>query len=132
MYIFTLIMFVLPVSLLSGAWFSWARASDPTKTETKKYPEWRKRSEIVALILAIAATLFNLISWLSWFHNGGSPHGMTPPPGLWMTTGKASFYALIVAFGLIGFATGKRRWLLIGWGAAVIVVEVMISTAEMD
>jgi hypothetical protein len=132
MYIVTLILFVLPVSLLSGAWFSWARASDPAKTKTKKYPGWRKRCEMGALILAIAATVFNLVSWFSWFHNGGSPHGMTPPRGLWRPAGLAAFCALISALTLAGFATGKRWWLLIGWGAAVIVVEVMISIAEMD
>jgi len=132
MYILTLIMFVLPVSLLTAAWFSWARASDSAKNETKKYPGWRKRCEIAALILAIAATVFNLVSWFSWFHNGGSPHGMTPPLGLWKPTGLAAFCAMISALTLAGFATGKRRWLLMGWGAAVIVVEVMISIAEMD
>jgi hypothetical protein len=132
MYILTLIMFVLPISLLSAAWFSWARAGDPTKTETKEYARWRKRCELAALILAIAATLFNLVSWLSWFHNGGSPHGMTPPLGLWRPAGLAAFCALISAVTLAGFATGKTRWLLMGWGAAVIVVEVIISIAEMD
>jgi len=132
MYIFTLILFVLPVSLLSGAWFSWVKADDPAKTGTTKYPGWRRRCEIAALILAIAATVFNLVSWFSWFHNGGSPHGMTPPLGLWKPAGRAAFCALIAALTLAGFASGKRRWLLMGWAAAVIVVEVMISIAEMD
>src|ERR1700737_1050673 len=127
MYIFTLILFVLPVSLLSGAWFSWARAFDPAKTQIKKYPEWRKGCEMGALLLATAATVFNLVSWFSWFHNGGSPHGMTPPLGVWKPAGLAAFGALISALTLAGFASGKRRWLLMGWGAGVIVVEIIMS-----
>jgi hypothetical protein len=132
MYTFTLIMFVLPISLLTAAWFSWVRAASPAQNGPRKYPLWRKRCEIAALILAIAATVFNLISWFSWFHNGGSPHGMTPPLGLWRPAGLAALCALISALTLAGFATGKRRWLLMGWGAAVIVVEIMMSVAEAD
>ncbi len=87
---------------------------------------------IGALILAMAATFLNLVSWFSWFHNGGSPHGMCPPLGLWKPTGRAAFYAFIAAMVLTVFATGKRRWFLAGCGAALIVTEFIISAAEMD
>ncbi len=46
MYNVTLVMFVLPVSLLSAAWFSSAKPSDPEKTDAKKYPRWRKHCEL--------------------------------------------------------------------------------------
>jgi hypothetical protein len=128
----TLVLFVFPVSLLSAAWFSWAKPSDPEKTDAKRYPRWRKHCELAALILAMVATFSDLVFWLSWFHNGGSPHGMTPSPGLWRIAGRAGFYALITTVLLAVFTTGKRRWLLFSWGVALFVVGLMISIAEMD
>jgi hypothetical protein len=132
MYIVTLVLFAIPVSLLSAAWFNWSRPSDPEKTDAKKYPRWREHCELAALILAMVATFLNLISWLSWFHNGGSPHGMCPPLGLWKPTGRAAFPAFIAAMVLTIFATGKIRWLVAGCGAALVVAECMISALEMD
>lgn len=132
MYIVTLVLFVLPVSLLSAAWLSWARVPDSTESDAKKYPRWRKHCELAALTLVMAATFLNLISWFSWFQNGGSPHGMCPPLGLWKPTGRAAFYAFIASMVLAVFATGKRRWLVAGCGAALIVVEFVISLAELD
>jgi hypothetical protein len=132
MYVLTLIAFALLASLLSGAWFSWAKASHTTETYTRKYAPWRKHCELAALILAILASVLYLISWLSWFHNGGSPHGMTPPLGIWKPVGQASYCALIATLVLALFATGKRRWLLVSWAVAFVIVEVLLSIAEMD
>ena len=132
MYVLTSILFALLLSLISGAWFSWAKASHPTESDTRKYSPWRKRCELAALILAVLTTVLNLVSWLSWFHNGGSPHGMTPPLGLWRPAGQAGFWSLIATVVLAVFATGKRRWLLLSWGVAFVVVEYMLSLAEMD
>jgi hypothetical protein len=84
------------------------------------------------LILAVLATVLYLISWLSWFHNGGSPHGMTPPLGIWAPAGRVSYCALIATIVLTLFATGRRRWLLVSWAVVFVFVEALLSIAEMD
>jgi hypothetical protein len=132
MYIFTIITFAIPAALLAAAWLNRIKPTQPTEENPSHYPAWRKRCELAALILATAATICNFVSWLSWFHNGGSPHGMTPPSGLWQPIGRAAFYAWIAAIPLSAAAIHKRRALLLGWSVASIVVQVMVSVFEMD
>lgn len=133
MYVVTLVLFVLPVSLLLAALGNWTRPSDSAQSShSKDYPAYRLYSEKAALILAVAATALELTFWFSWFHNGGSPHGLMPSPGLWTTVGRAGFYMLIATMILGLFATGKRRWLVLGWGVSLFLMVVMVGMLDRD
>jgi hypothetical protein len=73
-----------------------------------------------------------MIDMFSWFHNGGSPHGMGPGPGLWIKFGPLSLKLEISAFVAGIFGIGKGRWLLLGVGPSLFLVQTMLLVLEMD
>ena len=79
MYVATLILFLIPSSIL---WLAWRRTFNTRNPPTRQ--DWRSRCLEAGLIIATFATLTTIGFDLSWTHNGGSPHGMIPRPGLWM------------------------------------------------
>ncbi len=79
----TAMLFLLPFSLLCATSIRWARTP---REETP--PRWRTYAGACALVGAACATLLTLFFFFSWFQSGGSPHGMTPAPGLWRVLGE--------------------------------------------
>jgi hypothetical protein len=68
---------------------------------------WRAYSIVASLIAASSTTLVEIGLVVSWFHNGGSPHGMAPSPGLWKTLGPIFRCTMIASVALAVF--GKKE-----------------------
>src|SRR5262249_31530341 len=103
MFIVTLVLVLLPCSLLRAAWRRYIRNAVATPT-----PGWRMLCGNAALVLAICSMLLELVFYYSWFHNGGSPHGMMPAPGIWKFVGRIAFWAFVAS--LVFTVLGKGKW----------------------
>jgi len=127
MFIVTVLLFLLPSSLLWAA----RRRYSQSKIETPT-PNWRKYSSIAALILAVCSMLLELVFFYSWFRNGGSPHGLMPSRGIWKSVGPLSFWALVASLSLSVLGKGRWRLLMPAWAAACLFVDYLIFMLEMD
>ena len=76
MYIVSAVL-LFPACVLLGLAWSHKIKSGQVATESR----WREYSMAASLIAASCATLSEIGFVVSWFHNGGSPHGMEPSPG---------------------------------------------------
>jgi len=126
-FIVTLVLFLLPSSLL---WVAWRR-SVRSASEAPP-PRWRAYCGKAALILAVCSMLLELAFFYSWFHNGGSPHGMMPSPGLWKLIGRVPAWTLVASVVLSGFGKGKWRLFIPAWATAFVFVVYLIFALEMD
>ena len=121
MLIATLVLFLLPCSIL---WIAWRR-SVAIGSEINS-PSWRMHRGKAALILAGVSTLLELVFFFSWFHNGGSPHGMMPSPGIWKVVGRVSALVLVGSVILSAFGKGKLRLLILGWAGSLVLVAYLL------
>src|SRR5258708_30596708 len=80
MYVMTVILFLIPFSILGIA-----SRDELRRNKTAAQPDWRSYCLRLALISGILATLTAMSFWLSWTYSGGSPHGMMPAAGPWLT-----------------------------------------------
>ena len=127
MYIVSAVLLFPACTLL---WLAWRN-----KIKNGHVPNesrWRAFSMVASLISASCATLLEIGFVVSWFHNGGSPHGMEPSPGLWRTLGPIFRYTLIASVALAVFGKGKPRMYVLGWTAAILVGITLIFMLEMD
>ena len=95
-------------------------------------PGWRMLCGKAALILAICSMLLELVFYYSWFHNGGSPHGLMPSPGIWKFVGRIAFWTFAVSLIFTVLGKGKWRIFIPIWAVAYGFVVYMISMLEMD
>jgi hypothetical protein len=95
-------------------------------------PSWRTYSLYAALTAASFSTLAIVGFFVSWFHNGGSPHGLTPSPGVWKSLGRIFSWTLGTSVLLAICGKGKTRLLVLGWSAAAIVATALVFMLEMD
>ena len=79
MYAATVILFLIPLSILSVAW-----RGSVVSAEDVEQQDWRSRCLKAALVVAAFATVIAMAFSLSFTRSGGSPHGLMPPPGLWL------------------------------------------------
>jgi|ERR1700687_4642517 len=127
MYVVVAVLFILPSALLGAAWKNGLRIG-----EDSSRPNWRRYSLYAALTVASCSTLASLGFFVSWFHNGGSPHGLSPSPGLWKSLGPIFTWTLVTSVLLAILGKGKPRFLVLGWAAAVVVAMALIFMLEMD
>jgi hypothetical protein len=127
MYVVVGLLFIVPSALLGAAWRSVLRVG-----EESSRPDWRTYSLYAALTAASCSTLASAGFFLSWFHNGGSPHGLTPSPGLWKSLGPIFRWTFVTSVLLAISGKGKPRFLVLGWAAAVVVAMAMVFMLEMD
>jgi hypothetical protein len=127
MFIVAGVFFLLPCSLLVAAWKCVLEQGQQWSQR-----DWRAYSLKTALIVASCATLANICFFISWFSNGGSPHGMLPTPGLWKSLGPISTWTLVTSVLLATLGKGKIRFLMLGWAGATVFAEAMIFMLEMD
>jgi hypothetical protein len=85
-----------------------------------------------ALILAICSTLLELVFFYSWFHNGGSPHGLMLSPGIWKIVGRVSFWTFVASVAVALFGKGRWRIVISAWALSLPVVAWLIFALEMD
>jgi hypothetical protein len=122
-----MVLFLLPGSLLVTAWRRSARrASEGT------FQSCRMSCGTAALVIASCATLLELAFFFSWFHNGGSPHGMTPSPGAWKVLGRLAFWTALLSIVLVAFGKGRWRLMFLAWAVALPLVASAIFMLEMD
>jgi hypothetical protein len=126
-FIVTVVLFLLPSSLLWAAWRRYIRSIADTPTRS-----WRTYCGKAALILAICSMLLELVFYYSWFHNGGSPHGLLPSPGIWKFVGRIAFWAFLASLVLTALGKGKWRIFIPVWVVAYAFVVCMIFMLEMD
>jgi hypothetical protein len=127
MYIATCLLFLLPSSLLWGAWRSSFKNSKELSAE-----DWRFYCERIALISASLAIPAAVGFFLSWIHNGGSPHGLLPGDGLWRTLRPIAEMLVLatVMFGIFG--KGRGRLLVAGSAISIFFVSLLLFALEMD
>ena len=121
-FIAAIVLFLLPCSLLWAAWARFARSAVEAPPQS-----WRAYCGKSSLILDICSTLLELVFFYSWFHNGGSPHGLMPTPGIWRFVGRISFWTLVG--GVVLSVFGKS---IPAWAAAYLFVDCVIFMLEMD
>jgi hypothetical protein len=127
MYVVTGVVFTFPIALLVAAWRSGIKLG-----QGSVQPPWRKYFFNAALTVAGCATLSGIAFFISWFHNGGSPHGMDPSPGLWEQLGPIFKWTVIVSVVMGTLGKGKARFLVFGWAAAVVCSMALVFMLEMD
>jgi hypothetical protein len=104
-------MYIVSAVLLFPAcillWLGWSHKikNGPVATESR----WREYGMAASLIATSCATLTEIGFVISWFHNGGSPHGMEPSPGLWKTLGPIFRGTLLTSVALAILGKGKPR-----------------------
>ena len=127
LYIAAAIFYLIPVSLLAGALVR-STGNEQESVQTA----WRKYCLQAALLVATAATLMSVLFVVSWFHNGGDPHGMGPSPGLWSILGPTSAYMGTASVTLALFGKGKGRFMVIGWAVTLFLVINLIFMLDMQ
>jgi hypothetical protein len=122
MYVATLILFLLPLSLLAAAWRS-LKSSNGT---------WRLHSLTAAVVLGTLATLTSMVFWLSWTHSGGSPHGLMPLPGLWLKIRPLAEVSVLATIAVGALGKGKGRLFIIACALSIVLVVFLLGVGEMD
>jgi hypothetical protein len=127
MYAITVVLFLIPMSILGIAW----------RGELKKEKEPARRDVrslglTLGLFFASAATFAAMGFWLSWSHNGGSPHGFMPAPGLWLPLRETAKWLVVSTVVIGAFARGKGRLLVIGSAISIVFVIFLLAALEMD
>jgi hypothetical protein len=125
MMITTVVLFLLPCTVLLLALRRYTSGEGGLHN-------WRTYCGGAALISAGCSTVLELVFFVSWFHNGGSPHGMTPSPGIWKVIGRISAWFLIASLALSAFGKGKWRSLIPAWAATLTFVAYALFTLEME
>jgi len=127
MFIATIVLFLVPSALLAAAWRRYLRNARDTPMST-----WRAYCGVAALLFAGCSTILELVFFFSWFHNGGSPHGMLPASGIWKFVGHIALWAFVASIVLTLFGKGRWRILIPAWAVSVCVAELLIFALEMD
>jgi|SRR5580700_2465288 hypothetical protein len=127
MYAITMVLFLIPMSILGFAWRGELRGGGELA-----HRDWRSFCVRLALIFASVATLTAMGFWLSWTHRGGSPHGLMPARGLWLPLREIAKWSVVgtVTFG--AFGKGKGRLLAIGSAISIFFVIFILAALEMD
>ena len=123
MYLVSSIFFLLPSLLLVAAWTC---PGDP-KTIC---PKWRRHCGHLALFAATSATVMSALFMFSWLYHGGSPHGLDPSPGLWMSVRHALKWTFILGVASTVFGKGKLR-LLLGCGSFRFLISVKFRASSL-
>jgi len=127
MYVATVILFLIPWSILRFAWIDFLK-----KERESTHKDWRSYFQKAALIVATFATSTAMIFFLSWTHTGGSPHGGQPPPGLWVFLRPIAMWSVVATVAVGSFAKGRTRLLVIGSAISIFCVVYLLAALEMD
>jgi len=127
MYVATVILFLIPWSILRFAWIDFLK-----KERESTHKDWRSYFQKAALIVATFATSTAMIFFLSWTHKGGSPHGGQPPPGLWVFLRPIAMWSVVATVAVGSFAKGRTRLLVIGSAISIFCVVYLLAALEMD
>ena len=127
MYVATFVLFLIPWSIICVAWKgSLKRDKEPSHQDWRSYMLW------AALTMGSLATVTAMGFFLSWTHGGGSPHGGTPKPGLWLTLRPIATWSVLATVALGTFAKGKGRLLAVASAISIFFVTYLLAALEMD
>lgn len=126
MIIVTVLLFSAPAGLLVAAWRGYLRHGSTSVTR------WRSYLGASALSLASLATALELVFFFSWFHNGGSPHGLGPAPGIWKYVGRIAFGIFLSTIPAALLGKGRWRVLFSAWAASLCMVVPAIFVLHFD
>jgi hypothetical protein len=127
MIVATFVLFLIPLAILLLALTD---ALNQRKLSSQQ--NWRSYFQGLALAAAAIATLTALGFNLSWTHNGGSPHGMAPGPGLWMILRPTAVFSVVATVVLGAFGKGRARLLIVGSAISIFFVDLLLAMLEMD
>jgi hypothetical protein len=127
MYVATVILFLFPLSILSAAW-----KGSLVSVKDVERPHWRSHFQKAALIIATFATVMAMAFSLSFTHSGGSPHGLMPPPGLWLTLRPIAMWSVVATIAVAAFGKGKSRLLVVGSAISIFCVLALLLLLQMD
>jgi len=127
LYAATLILFMIPWLLI---WFSWKTSLENSPKPNQQ--RWRSAMLQASLAVGVVAALSAMGFFLSWTHEGVSPHGGTPKPGLWLALRPIATWSVVATAVLGAFAKGKGRLLAIASAISVIFVIYLLAALEMD
>lgn len=127
MYVAMVILFIIPATTLSLAW-----ARPEKSDERANPPEWRLECARFARIVAIIALMASIGFEISWTYNGGSPHGMTPPRGVWKIFGPVAIGSVIGAIALGALGKGRGRLLVVVSAISIFFADLLLSMLEMQ
>jgi hypothetical protein len=127
MYVATLIFFVIPWSLILLGWKTSLKNSAKPNQQN-----WRSLMLQASLAVGVLAVLTAMGFFLSWTHEGGSPHGGAPRPGLWLALRPIATWSIAATVVLGAFAKGKGRLLAIASAVSVVFVIYLLAALEMD
>ena len=127
MYVISVVLFLIPVAILGIAF----RGELKSGKELAQL-DWRSYCMRLALIVAVIATLTSAGFWFSWTYNGGSPHGMMPAPGLWLSLRRVSKWLVVATVAIGAFAKGRGRLLVLGSAISICFVIFLLAELEMD
>jgi hypothetical protein len=127
MYIATVILFVIPWSILWLAWRSFL------KNEMESvHRDWRSYIQRAALYAATLGTFATMLFFFSWTHSGGSPHGGQPPSGLWLFLRPIAVWSVVATVVIGVFGKGRSRLLVLGSALSIFCVSYLLAALEMD
>jgi len=127
MYVATVILFLIPLSILSVAW----RGSVVSGKDVEQQ-DWRSHCLKAALVIATFAAVMAMAFSLSFTHSGGSPHGLMPPRGLWLTLRPIAMWSMVATIAVGAFGKGKSRLLVIGSAISIFFVLALLLLLQMD
>jgi len=127
MYAATVILFLIPLSILSVAW-----RGSVVSAEDVEQQDWRSHCLKAALVIATFATVIAMAFSLSFTHSGGSPHGLMPPPGLWLILRPIAMWSVVATVAIGAFGKGKSRVLVIGSAISIFGVLALLLLLQMD
>ena len=127
MYVAMLILFIIPTAILLLAWVRPEKSDDSANT-----PEWRLECARLARIGATLALMASISFEISWTYNGGSPHGMTPPRGIWKIFGLVTIGSVITSIALGALGKGRGRLLVVASAISIFFVDLLLSMLEMQ
>lgn len=104
MYAATVILFLIPTSLILIAWMRARRRWD-----ANRFLGWRERCVIAGMVVGSCAILAGLLKNLLWWRAGGDPHGLGTPYGIWAPLYRVFFFALLLSGSLAVLGKGKGR-----------------------
>jgi hypothetical protein len=127
MYVMTVVLFLVPASLIVIAWRSANRYRHKSQVR-----DWRDHLMIGALILGSCAIPMGLVGNLAWLHLGGNPHGLGTPQGMWIPLRRVFFSAIAISACMAIFGKGGGRVLTLVALAVAFVSDTMVVLLQME
>jgi len=126
-YIFALLLYLLPSAFLWAAWRREAKAR-----LSAQRTEWRDSCLRVAYFAAACGTGLSLTFLVSFLYNGGGIHGSQTSPGIWKAFGPISAGMVVLSFLLATALRSRGTLLLIAWLLGVFAADYAVFQLAFD